>query len=317
MTRTFSPLLLLMLGAFVFEYLVRLPYVLHVSRSPEMGNSAWINAFSSFPAAEIIFYGLTLTTLTLLVVLGSTLIAGAAQPYEVSGSGCIPIPSLLHVVAAFTIAAAGLAILSIGINALFDAFSSKRSELGERGLTWVLLKIAVFNHFIACLYFIRMSQTRSMVDRIMFVATIIALILPALVFSQRSILIVFFLEIVYLQLLLGSFRVRRVAQIGLVVFATLLLVSILRPSVTFSSNFEAIAFGLEKIAQSRYFFDFTKLGNVYLWASDQNWLGPISVGFILEPFFGDDVLFYKEIGPLIAERVYFSAQSMASPQVSF
>jgi hypothetical protein len=110
---------------------------------------------------------------------------------------------------------------------------------------------------------------------------------------------------VYLQVMLGTFRIARMVRIGGLIFAVLLTISILRPGITFDDWSDAVVFGLEKVLQSRYFLDFLKIGSAMVWDAQAPWLGPVSIAFLFEPFMPDKVIFYKELGPIIADEVYF------------
>ncbi len=303
-SRVVSPLVILIFAATAFELMVRLPYVAYVMNSATTGNAVRVHFFSVYDPVDVIFIGLSL--LACAVMLMALIVLVMRPVYSVPSVG-FDLPRIsagIYVIAAAVFLASFAAVLMVGSQALLEAFSSKRSELGERGLLWALLKVAVFMHLVCCLLYIRAVQTGRTFDKVLFWASLVTLCSTTLVFSQRAILISFVIEMIYIQLLLGTFRLRRIFLIGLLVAAVLVAVSALRPGVQFASIWEGLLFGAERIVYSRYFFDFAKLGTVFLWDSETTWLGPVSVGFLFEPFLGDRVIFYKEIGPIIASEAY-------------
>lgn len=301
-----SPLIIFLVGLIAFEFLCRLPYAIHVMRTPEMGQTTQLHFFAASPPMSVIVMGMMLVGVVGLVSCFAGLSAGVRYdgPPKL-GLEFPEVSSALYPIAVLFFAAAIGAVLSLGPEALIADISGKRAALGDHGGTWLMLRLAVFCHVILCLFYLRAHQTGQRRDWVGFAFALVLVILPAIVFSNRAILISVILEVIYLQILLGTFRLHRALRILAIIAPVLLLISILRPQAAFLSPGEAVLFGVEKILQSRYFFDFSKLGAVGLWAQEGPWLGPVSFGFLLEPFFGSQVIYYKELGPMIAREVYF------------
>jgi hypothetical protein len=303
--RTVSPLVVFVALLALFEVGMRLPYALSVASDPAYGYAIQFHYFSIFPPQEVIGIGLLVLGLSLLALLFVGIIDGAtyptAEPYPFPR-----IPASLHLIAAFFFGAVVLAIMQVGPEVIKEELSGYRTEVADFGFAYALLKLGNFLHVIAALYLIRLHQGAGrFIDRIGFAGSILLLSLLSIVFSQRAILVSLGLEIVYLQIMLGTFRLAKLMRLGGIIFAVLLTISILRPGVTFENWSEAVVFGLEKVLQSRYFLDFLKIGSAMVWDAQAPWLGPVSVGFLFEPFMPDKVIFYKELGPIIADEVYF------------
>lgn len=289
-----------------FEFLCRLPYALYVMRTPETGAAAHMHFFAASDPRSVITMGFTLVALAWFMSCFAAIASGFRYEAPPSYSPTFPtVSSALYPIALFFFAAAIAAILSLGPEALLADISGKRAALAERGNTWMLLRLAVFCHVILCLFYVRAHQTGQRRDKLGFAIALLLVILPAIVFSARAILISIVMEVIYLQILLGQFRLRRALRMLAIILPALLLISILRPQAVLLGPVETLLFGAEKILQSRYYFDFSKLGAVSLWAQETQWLGPVSFGFLLEPFVGSQVVYYKELGPMIAREVYF------------
>lgn len=312
--RIISPLLLFVVVLAVFEFTVRLPYVLYATDAPALGADAVVHFFGYAEPARVISLGLTIVVAATLATFIAFAVSGPLHHVSSDRQQAPLVHWSIYLIAPVFVAAAVLAVVSLGAEALIEDLSGKRSELGERGLTWVLLRLAVFCHLIAAIFYIRVVQTGSLFDKLMFLVVVLAVIGPAVVFSQRAILISFVLEIIYLQLILGTFNIRRFLRLAAFILPALILISALRPNAELTSLSDALLFGVEKAVQSRYFLDFAKIGAVMSWAELQPWMGPIVFGFIFEPFLGDQIIFYKETGPIIAEQVYlYRAQNGVTP----
>ncbi|MGH1329994.1 MAG: hypothetical protein ACRBBK_03875 [Paracoccaceae bacterium] len=301
-----SPLMVFLSALIAFEFLCRLPYVLFILRTPETGQLVRQHFFAASSPNSVIALGLTLISAAWLISCFAALASGFQ--YKAAGENAQGFPQIsgaIYPIAALFFAAAIGAILSLGVDALIADISGKRAILRDHGSTWIMLRLSVFCHVILCLFYIGASQTGRRLDWLGFAIALILVILPAIVFSARAILISVILEVAYLQILMGQFRLRRGLRMLAIIVPVLLLISVLRPQIVLMSFGETLLFGGEKILQSRYFFDFSKLGAVGLWAQEIPWLGPISFGFLLEPFMGSQIIYYKEIGPMIAREVYF------------
>lgn len=304
MHKVISPVFLLLLGTLSFEFFVRFPYVVGSLNSQNMGALRHSHFFSIYPPASVMVFGMTLVFFALVVVLFAGLLTRPVYQVSDQAMSLPKVSSRVYIIGAGMVLAFVLTVLLVGPQILLEAFSSKRSELGDRGLLWVLLKVCVFSHLVACMFYIRMVQTKSRFDMMWFWLMLLILTLTTLIFSQRAILVTFALEFIYLQIILGTFKLRRnMLMLGLLVIV-LVMISALRTRGEFQSIWDGGLAGLEAIVRSRYFFDFAKLGVVMQWADSVSWLGPISIGFLFEPFMADQVVFYKEIGPMISSEVY-------------
>jgi len=258
----------------MFELCVRLPYVLYVRFSPELGYTISLHFFSAHSPDAVIFIGLTILLVTAGMCLFLAIKSGLFYKVQNLKIPRLHFPWIIYPIALIFIGAAFLSIILLGVTNVLDNLSGKRSEAGESFLLYICVKMANFCHVIAIIFYVKNLQKSSLIDRGLFLLATIALILPTIVFSQRAILIGFALELLYIQMIF---------------------------KVTF---LEALAASLEKVVSSRYFFDFTKLGTVTLWFMETPWLGPVSLNFLVEPFFPDSVYFYKEIGPIISDEAY-------------
>lgn len=299
-----SPIIFFLIMISAFELFLRLPYIYFLDKSSSATIAEKFHFFSYQNPQEVMLYGGGIIFLVLLSCVAISVIFKPVYQKERLYVSFQPIPKTIYFAALFFLVVTVLAIMSLGVEALEENLSRKRAELGESFVSWLLLRLSVFSHVIAVLFYIRMTQTAKKADKIAFLLCVLMVIVPAVVFSVRAIVISFMIELVYLQILLGTFNIRKLGYILLSLFPVLLLVSILRPNQESAGMLDAVVFGMEKILQSRYFFDISKLGTVTLWSLDQSWLGAVSLSFLFEPFFGDELLFYKELGPLIGQQVY-------------
>lgn len=299
-----SPLLVFLALLVVFELCVRLPYVIYAMDAPELGTDAIVHFFGLNTPSRVIWLGLSIVILATLATFLAFGILGSFHRMPLSRPDFERVGWLIYPIGLMFLGVVVASVLSLGVEALAEDISGKRSEFGDRGMAWVMMRFAVFSHMIGAIFYIRMVQTGRMFDKAAFAISVLMVAVPAIVFSLRATIISFTLEILYLQLLFGTFQFRRFLRLAAVMLPALIAISALRPDAEFRSTFEAAMFGIEKAVQSRYFFDFAKIGTVMSWAETQPWVGPIVFGFVLEPFLGDQIIFYKEIGPMIAEQVY-------------
>ena len=301
-----SPIILFLGVLTMFELCVRLPYVLYVRFSPELGYTISLHFFSANSPDAVIFIGLTILLVTAGMCLFLAVKSGLFYKFQNLKVPRLHIPWIIYPISLVFIGAAFLSIFLLGVTNVLDNLSGKRSEAGESFLLYICVKMANFCHVIAIIFYVKNLQKSSLIDRGLFLLATIALILPTIVFSQRAILIGFALELLYIQMIFKVFNLRGIFRIILTIIPVLLIISFLRPgnSAADFTFFEALAASLEKVVSSRYFFDFTKLGTVTLWFMATPWLGPVSLNFLVEPFFPDSVYFYKEIGPIISDEAY-------------
>lgn len=299
----YSPTFFFLIFLVGVELFIRFPFLLATMNSPSSGHVDRLHFFSIYNPQDVITLGLMLISIVLVVIFGTNLFT--PMRIRVQSQPEIPaVPSSVYFVSFVVLAATGAAILSLGLDALLNSFSSKRSDLGERGLAWVLVKVGNFNHMVILLLYLRYLKYGKRFDQFLMVVSFLALAALSMVFSQRALLVSLVLGLFYIALLYGKLRLRTVLIAILSVAVVVTLISAFRPGTEFGSRTELLQEGMRRAIISRYFFDFAKLGTVLHWADGQPWIGPAVIGFIFEPFFGDQVLFYKEIGPLISDEVY-------------
>ena len=301
-----SPIVLFLTAIVMFELCLRLPYVLYVLSSPQLGYLSWMHFFSYHDPSSVVFVGLTVLLTTAAICYFFAMRIGMTYDTRTIIMPDFHIPPIIYPIALVFIGAAFMSIMLLGVTNVAENLSGKRSEAGESFAIYAAIKAANFCHVIAIIFYVKINQNGRLIDRLFFVMATIALVLPTIVFSQRAILIGFTLELLYIQMVFRTFNMRGVVRIALAIIPVLLLISLLRPSDTVGdiSFFEAVMASLEKVVSSRYFFDLSKLGSVILWYMETPWLGPIAINFLIEPFFPDSVLFYKEIGPILSDEVY-------------
>lgn len=301
-----SPIVLFLTAIILFELCLRLPYVVYVRLSPELGFRSWLHFFSYQEPSSVIFVGLTLLLTTAILCYFFALKIGPTYNSSKLSMPDFQIPAIIYPVSLIFIGAAFLSIIMLGLGNVLENLSGKRDETSESLLIYASVKMANFCHLIAIIFYVKMLQKGRLIDRFFFLLATVALILPTIVFSQRAILIGFALELLYIQLVFRTFNIRGIFKIILTIIPVLLVISFLRPgnSAADFTFFEALMASLEKVVSSRYFFDLTKLGTVALWYMETPWLGPVSLTFLVEPFYPESVYFYKEVGPIISDEAY-------------
>ena len=298
-----SPLFIFMMALVVLEVFFRLPFVIYTLNDPSSGHLNTLHFFSIYRPADVMTLGLLLVAIAFIMIVSTNLITPMRMHIPVR----MEVPDVPATIRVISILVSGAAILSIGMlgaDALLNSLSSKRSDLTERGILWLLVKVANFNHLIILLLYLRYLKHGKRLDQFLLVIAFLSLAGVSLVFSQRAILISLVLELFYAALLFGRIRFWAIAKVVGAIGVVVIGISALRPGEDFGNTFELVLEGLRRAMMSRYFFDFTKLGTVMQWADGQPWLGPAAIGFVFEPFFGNEVIFYKEVGPLISAEVY-------------
>lgn len=303
--RVISPMFMLVVALIIFEFTIRLPYAYWVGTSGVKNAFERYRFFSSIPYQEVLYVGIGLLAVLsiFLAVLG---ISGrASYPAIKIERGLPPIGKSIYLWGLIFIIIVGSTIVLLGVDTVAEDISSKRQEVGYDGVLWFFLKMSMFSHVLVSLFYIRYMQTGKFVDLVMCILSFALVAIPAIVFSQRALIIAQVVEIIYIQMFFGTFNMRKMVKISLLVSPVLLSISILRAGLHEDGSLTTVLFnGLEKIVQTRYFLDIAKLGTVSIWYLDEPWLGPVSIGFIFEFFNPDNIIFYKEIGPMIAYDVY-------------
>lgn len=299
----YSPVFLFLILLIGVEFFVRLPFVLLTLNAPSSGHVDQLHFFSIYRANDVITLGMMLVSIALVVVLATSLVTPAR--IRAPATRDIPnVPASIYLICLVVWSASAMAILSLGVDALLTSFSSKRADLGERGVLWVLVKIGNFNHILILLLYLRYLKYGRRTDQIFMAISFLALAALSTVFSQRALLISLVLGLLYVSVLYGKLRWRTILVAVLSVAVVVLLISAFRPGTQLETASEVAQEGMRRAMRARYFFDFAKLGTVLHWADGEPWLGPAVIGFIFEPFVGQQVTFYKEIGPMISDQVY-------------
>lgn len=301
-----SPILFFIFLIVILELFFRLPYVLSIKANPFLNRKTYNGYFSNFSSETVINTGLILLACAILVML----IAASLNKMGKYTAFEFKLPKIPFAISIIALILSGFSLymisqLSADIAYIEDIdISSKRSGFSDNLLLYLILRLSMFNHIVIALAYVRAIQTNGLFAWISFVIPALIFLITLTFISHRALLFVFVLEIAYLQILLRRLNMRRIFILGLFLVSLILTITVLRVNQEHANLFEAIGFGIGKALQSRYFFDFTKLGVGFLWATEINWMGPISISFIFEPFFGEDILSYKDIGKILARRAF-------------
>lgn len=300
-----SPILLFILMLFGIELFLRLPYVLNVQANPYLNRKADLSYFSDFNSGTVIFTGLMLLACAFVVV-SITAFFNKGMNYSTIE---IPIPKIPIFISIIALILSGVSLYmisqvtaDIGYTDDFD-ISGKRSFSDDRFL-YAILKLSMFNHIVIALAYVRSVQTKGVFAWICFIIPTLVFGLTLTFISHRALLFVFVLEILYFQILLKRLNLRRLMIVAIALIIVLLTITVLRTNQEHANLFEAFGAGISKALESRIFFDFTKLGVGYLWSTEINWLGPVSISFLFEPFFNTDIVFYRDLGKILARDGY-------------
>lgn len=312
--RVISPLFMLVVALVAFEFLTRLPYAYLVANSGLANAFERYRMFSSIPHQEVMYTGAALLGVLAVFLLAIGVLGTLSYPAASTKRSLPLIGRSIYVWALIFLIIIGSTIGLLGIDSLEENISSKRREVSEDGMLWFFAKMSMFSHVLVSLFYIRYLQTKTRQDLIVFMLTFVLLATPAIVFSLRAIIIALVIELIYIQIFFGIFNLRKLIKISLMVFPVLIAITILRANLHEDSNiFIALINGFERLLQNRYFFDIIKLGTVSLWYFDEPWLGPVSIGFMLELFDPVSIIYYREIGPIIAYDVYKEYNNGVTP----
>lgn len=301
-----SPILLFVLLLFLFELFVRLPFVLYIEANPHLNRKSHLGFFSDFNPQSVIFTGVMLLACAFVVV-SIAVISNKWGKYNALNFSIPKIPFVISI-AALVLSALSLNMisqLSAEVAYLEDLdISGKRSGFSDSFSLYMTLRFSLFNHIVIALAYVRAVQTRGIFSWICFIIPALIFMMTMAFISHRALLFVFVLEIVYFQILLKQLNMRRVLTLGLALVTLILVITVLRTNREYSSLLEALVGGIEKVIESRFFFDFTKIGVGYLWSTEINWIGPVSISFLFEPFFNSDIVFYKDLGKILSREAY-------------
>jgi len=301
-----SPILIFLLLLFVFELFVRLPYVLSIQANPYLNRKAYTGFFSDFNSQSVIFTGVMLLVCGIIVT-SIMAFLNARGKYDAANFSIPRVPILISFMALILSAVSLYMIsqLSADIAYIEDLdISGKRSGFSDSFSLYMTLRLSMFNHIVIALAYVRAVQTRGVFSWFCFIIPALIFLLTLTFISHRALLFVFVLEIVYFQILLKKLNIRRIVVIGGALISLLLIITVLRTNQEYSNLLDAFSAAITKVIESRYFFDFTKLGVGYLWSTEVNWIGPVSISFLFEPFFPNDVIFYKDLGKILGRQAY-------------
>ena len=300
-----SPIVMFVLLIFSVELFLRLPYVLSVRADPYLNRKAYIGFFSDFNPETVIFTGLMLLTCA-FVVLSISVFFNKGIKYSAID---IPIPKIPISISIMALILSGASLYMIaelsGDIAYGDDFdiSGKRS-FADSPFLYLILRIAMFNHIVIALAYVRAVQTKGVFSWICFIIPTLIFLASLAFISHRALLFIFCFEVLYFQILLRQLNLRRFLTMGIAFVILLLIITVLRTNQQHANLLEAFDAGVRRALESRYFFDFSKLGVGYLWSTEINWLGPLSISFLFEPFFSTDNIYYKDIGRIISRQAY-------------
>lgn len=300
-----SPIVLFILLLFLFELFFRLPYVLNTQANPHLNRKADLAFFSDFNSGTVVFTGLMLLACA-FVVTSITVYFSKKGKYSALDFSLPKIPILISLIALIL---SGLSLYMISQLTADVAYIDELDLSGKRSFSdsptlYAILRLSMFNHIVIALAYVRAIQTRGIFSWICFLIPALIFLMTLTFISHRALLFVFVLEIVYFQILLKQINLRRILTISTGLLILILIITVMRTNQEYSNLLEAFGAAISKVIESRFFFDFTKLGVGYLWSTEINWIGPVSISFFFEPFFNTDVIFYKDLGKILSRDAY-------------
>ncbi len=300
-----SPILIFLFLLFIFELFVRLPYVLSTQANPNLNRKAYISFFSDFNSETVIFAGAMLLLCAFVVILITSFLFKGGKYNSIN----LSIPRIPIFISIIALILSGVSLymisqLTADVVYLDDLDLSGKRSFSDSISLYMILRLSMFNHIIIALAYVRAVQTRGIFAWLCFIIPALIFVLTMTFISHRALLFVFVLEIIYFQILLRKLNFRRIMTIAVAMVILLLIITVLRTNKEYSNLLEAAGGGILKVLESRFFLDFTKLGVGYLWSTEVNWVGPVSISFLFEPFFNNDVLFYKDLGKILSREAY-------------
>lgn len=302
-----TPVLWLVLLLCAFELAVRLPYLIWAKSNAYIGYATRFVFFSVYNPDSVILDG-TLITIMVLIV------AFIAQRLVVADFTSRPQPVRLlnlgwaaYGMAFFTLVSVFFCLQQLGFQAIQENISAKRDlDSIEAGfLLYLFLKISLFNHVVATLFYMQYLGTRRLLHLGLFLFFAATTALVSVIFSQRAMLFVLAFEIIYVTYLYGELNVRKLLSFVVPFGLILVSIGILRSAASDGLPLgEAILFGLDKVMTSRYFFHLSKMGCVYEWQTFNGLIDFLSFNFVLEPFNPEKIIFFKDVGPLIGREIF-------------
>jgi hypothetical protein len=126
----------------------------------------------------------------------------------------------------------------------------------------------------------------------------------SLIFSQRAIIFVYAMEMIYAQYVFSTIRLKYLLRLFAVVGPALLMIAVLRGRASGFDFTEGLLLGLESVVRSRYFFDIARSGAVYIWQDIGGGIDFLALNFLLEPIIGSSVIYFKEVGSIAAYEIW-------------
>jgi len=304
-SKQLSIVLTLLFVFIAFEVFIRIPYAINLTFFQTEDFKVTHHFFSGYAPWLVLTCGSALLLAVCFVIMvASKLVGGVMRlnhnnfaPYV---SNAVYIPVILQII--FCI----YSIFLVGSHSLIDDISAKRDVFEVGILGYVVLKLATFTHIVIAMIYIRALQKGKVIDWSLMLVLTLLLFAVSIVYSSRASIITLGIELLYIQFLFRKLNLRKLITLGLYFLPVLLAISVLRAvAVDDVVSFgEAINTALEKLAMSRYFLDVPKLGSVFLWTRESEWLGMVSINWMFEFFSPDSFISYKDAGPLIASEVY-------------
>jgi hypothetical protein len=306
-----STLLVLIIMMYALE-LFRVPFLLLASVTNGYTAVQLHTFFSDFDEIEVVKTGMTVTTLAFAIFVLAFLmlndwqlrtVANEKQLVNVKVNPVVWLLVLVPLVATF------FAVQSIGFQEVSEDFSSKRSMDQTDGfiLTYIYFRLSLMGHIAGAVMLYLYLSTKANAYILAFIFLTTTFFIAAIIFSQRQIILVCFLEYYLVLQFMG--KVSRVTKIwaGISCFLIIFALTVFRGASNNMSTNEQLNLFLSKVEGSRYFLDFTRHGTVLLWLEQSN----IKLNLILTPvwnyMWSASDIGAKEIGYIIASNVYWMA----------
>ncbi len=304
MRQTVSPIPVFFAAVCLFEFAFRLPYSIFMLSDPIENADIIFRMFGGQDPQKSIFVGIV-CLVSFCFIFSIVSFSGFKVPnYGRYRADEIDIGRPVYFLVAFVFLAALASAGTIGVVEILSDVSKKRQEVSAIGVTWILVKISLFAHIVACMAYVRFSLTGKRLDLLFFILACLSVVITSIVFSQRATIFVLLFELIFVQLFIGNFSLGRSLKFIFLSLTCVLTIGFLRPSASDASFLASALSNFERLLSVRYFMDFSKIGTVFSWSFDQPWLGLVNISFLGKPFADFLTMFYKDIGPFLASSVY-------------
>jgi hypothetical protein len=309
--QSWSTLLLLLMMMYILE-VFRVPFLLLASVTNGYTAVQLHTFFSDFNEMQVVRIGMTITTLAFSVFCLAYLAQNRwkFRTTVVQKSAVfLNINPLIWLLVLVPIVATYLAIQAIGFQEINEDFSSKRDfdQAGGTILTYAYFRLSLMGHIVGALLLYFYISTRKHVYLIACVVLTLIFLVAAIVFSQRQIILICFLEYYLVMQRMGKVSATTKIWAGISCFVIIFALTVFRGTSSNLSTNEQLSLFLGKIEGSRYFLDFTRHGTIMLWIDQSN----LQLNLILTPLWnflwGTANIGAKEIGYLVASNVYWMA----------